>query len=95
MGSLLGTLIPFMKAPPHDLSTFIRPHFLIPLSLGVRISLYEFLKERHNSQTTALDLHTSYLLEFFFFFFDQAPPKMGNSLPNKKTILATLRSSNS
>ena len=40
--SFIRTLIPFTRAPPNELSTSQRPHLLIPFSVGIRISKYEF-----------------------------------------------------
>ena len=40
--SFIRALIPFMRVPASHLSTSQRPHLLIPSSLGVRVSTYEF-----------------------------------------------------
>lgn len=53
VGSLsFRALILFMTTPPHDLSTFQRPHHLI-LIVGTRISMFGFLGDT-NFQTIAV-----------------------------------------
>ena len=42
---------------PHDLSTSQRPHLLLPSSLGVKISTYEFLGGDTNIQTEWINPH--------------------------------------